>query len=436
MDASYRLVCVQCGFSTREDRHRVHCPQCGPGSFLRTHYESDLRLRGPVDEFASYRSWLSFPLSFPLEGMRIGCLRAHELGEKMGLSNLWVLLSCWAPERGATLPTGTFKTLEAAGVMMRVLEQTDRTLIVSSAGNAGNAVLEFGTRFGVPAVVIIPQSACADMRVSEDPGPHSPLLICLEESTYPDAICMVGRIVDRFPEKLVREGGAYNVARRDAMGVPVLRAVQATGRIPDHYVQAVGSGTGGIAAWEAVMRLRGNGGFRRAPMKLHLVQNTPFTPMVDAWKSGNCTVRVMGPREAYEKLEQTYSRVLANADPPWSVAGGVREAVRSTDGDMVAVTNREAREHTDLIAGTLGIEPCPETGVAAAGLARQRAKGLIGRDDLVLLHATGGGLTRSIVDLDKRPYPASLTVGRDDVEAACRAVESYLTAERGPRLSA
>ncbi len=420
MSAGYRLACVRCGWETREDRHTVHCPTCGPQAFLRTRYDGPLDVAGPPDAFSSYASWLPFPLAFPVDGLRIGCLRMEALGRQLGLENLWLLLSCWAPEHGAFLPACTFKTLEAAGVMMRVVSQTDRTLIVSSAGNAGAAVLEFGSRHAVPAIVIVPQSARASMMVSGEPDPAGPLLVCLERATYPDAIRLVGRIVERFPEALVREGGAFNVARRDAMAVPVLRAVQEIGRVPDHYVQAVGSGTGGIAAWEAAMRLGGS-------MRLHLVQNTPFTPMVDAWQRGDRAVEVMSPQEAYERLQRTYSTVLANADPPYGVAGGVFDAVSSSAGDMVAVSNDEARAAGALVARHAAIEPFPETGVAAAGLVRQVERGLIGARDVVLLHATGGGMERSIRDLGKTPYPVGLTAGPDDVEAACAAVEGYLS---------
>ena len=41
----------------------------------------------------------------------------------------------------------------------------------------------------------------------------------------------------------------------------ILSAVTTIGRIPDYYFQAVGSGTGAIAAWEANMRLIEDGRF-------------------------------------------------------------------------------------------------------------------------------------------------------------------------------
>lgn len=58
---------------------------------------------------------------------------------------------------------------------------------------------------------------------------------------YTDAINLAGRIA-KLPG-MVSEGGARNVARRDGMGTMMLDAAVTIGKMPDHYFQAVGSGT-------------------------------------------------------------------------------------------------------------------------------------------------------------------------------------------------
>lgn len=427
----YTLVCQRCGWSTRRDPYIIHCPQCGDRAFLRAVYDKkELELCGPQSAFSSYRQWLPCEFVFEQERQGIGCVRGGGLGHHLGLENLWILLSCYAPEYGGTLPSATFKSLEAAGVMMRVLSQTDLTLIISSAGNAGCAVLEFGAQYQLPAVVVIPENARDDMWVSADPGNNSPMLICLKHATYPDAIQFVGQLQARFTDRLVREGGAYNVARRDAMGVPVLRALQEIGRIPDHYLQAVGSGTGGIAAYEAVDRLVGSGDFSPGTMRLHLAQNAPFTPMVDAWKSGRREVEVMGSEETYQRLQQTYSKVLANANPPYGVVGGVYDCLQDTGGDMVAVANEEAISAQADMERFFDFKPSPETAVALAALKKQIQSGVIAQDDTVLLHATGGGAERAAQDLDKKPYPVAQTLDPDEVDKAAHAVAAYLDRSR------
>ena len=80
------------------------------------------------------------------------------------------------------------------------------------------------------------------------------------------------------------EGGARNIARRDGMGTVMLDAAVKLGQIPKHYFQAVGSGTGGISAWEAGLRLREDGRFGSNLPRLHLAQNLPNAPIYNAWK--------------------------------------------------------------------------------------------------------------------------------------------------------
>jgi cysteate synthase len=69
------------------------------------------------------------------------------------------------------------------------------------------------------------------------------------------------------------------------MATTVLSAVTTIGQIPEYYFQAVGSGTGAIAAWEANLRLIEDGRFGTNKMKLMVSQNSPFIPLYDAWKA-------------------------------------------------------------------------------------------------------------------------------------------------------
>ncbi len=421
----YRLVCVQCGWETREDRHEIHCPHCGPSAFLQTRYDQQtLELAGNPEDFFSYRDWLPFDGSLDIP-MTLRCIRADELGRELGLNDLWLLLCGYFPRQEACLTSCTFKMLEATGVMMRVLERSGKTLILSSAGNAGVAALEMGARAQIPAVVVVPESARNQMMTCPCTTEHGPMLILLKDSAYPDAIALVGRLQEHFKDRLVREGGAWNVARRDAMGVPVLRAAQAMGGIPDHYFQAVGSGTGGIAAFEAAERLC-RGGWSGGPMHLHLVQNTPFTPMVDAWKEGRREVRHMDRSDVLDRLSRTFSNVLANAAPPYGVAGGVFDVVTKSGGELLAATNEEARNGCELLKKIPGCDPFPEAGVAMAGLLQAVENGTVNKNDSIVVHLTGGGWKASVKDFDKKPYPVALSIHPDEFDLAVRQVETYL----------
>jgi cysteate synthase len=205
---------------------------------------------------------------------------------------------------------------------------------------------------------------------------------------YADAIELGNGIAGT--EGFYPEGGARNAARRDGMGTTVLAAVEAAGVVPDHYVQAVGSGTGAIAAWEMSLRLAEDGRFGRGAMRLHLAQNAPFTPMTDAWEAGSRTLAPMA--DARERSREIRAQVLANRTPPYSIAGGLYDALHDTAGYMYRVTNTEAEEAGRLFDECEGSDIDPAAEVALASLGQAVALGRIGKRDVVALNITGGGV--------------------------------------------
>ena len=190
------------------------------------------------------------------------------------------------------------------------------------------------------------------------------------------------------------EGGAKNVARRDGMGTTVLSAVTTIGRIPDYYFQAVGSGTGAIAAWEANKRFIIDGRYGKNLMKLMVSQNIPFTPMYDAWKSGSRALLPLDDNLAREQVEKICAKVLSNRKPPYSLKGGLFDALTETQGDMFAVTNEEAIEASRLFEQLEGIDIEPAAAVAVASLIQAVNGQRVEKDATIMLNITGGGIGR------------------------------------------
>ncbi|MFC1525529.1 cysteate synthase [Candidatus Latescibacterota bacterium] len=423
----YRLRCCGCGGEMEEDGYRLLCPACGPTALLETCYHAGVvppsRDR---HHFYSYQDILPIESQLEAPGPTIGCLQIAELSRSLGLENLWVLLSCYAPRHGASCLTCTFKEGEALGVFSRVMEQTSKALLVASAGNAARAYLEVGARGNLPGIVVIPARALDKMCVTQQAGDRAPLLIALEDAYYPDAIDFAGNLQRRFSGDLVREGGCQNVARRDAMGIPFHVAVHEIGRIPQHYVQAVGSGTGAIAAWEAAKRLASGEQFRGQRVKLQLVQNRPFTPIVEAWCAGESHIAPRRAEELEVELSQLHAPVLSNASPPYAVRGGVYDALRDTSGGAYGVTRQEAIEAGGRIARHVGIDPDPAASVAVAGLHQAVVAGRVQPDECVLLHITGGGNDQLARDRKLHWYPASLRIGPSQLNECSKVIESYL----------
>jgi cysteate synthase len=184
------------------------------------------------------------------------------------------------------------------------------------------------------------------------------------------------------------------------------------GTIPRHYVQAVGSGTGAIAAWEAALRLRRDGRFGRSPMALHLVQAEPFAPLCDAWRARSREMPAMSAESARPRIAQAHASVLANRTPPWGIAGGLFDAMSDCGGSLEAVASVDARRAGDLFEECEGCDLDPAAEVAVAGLQRAVRAGAIGRHDRVLLNLTGGGRRRLEAAGRIRPLKPDVETGR------------------------
>ena len=236
------------------------------------------------------------------------------ISEKLGLENLYFAFNGYWPERNAGMPTASFKELEAASVLARLPETEERSIVISSAGNTGRAFLEYGSQFKINTMVVVPEFALPQMWTTI-PKADCVKLVVLKDADYFDAIQLANHICELEP--FFPEGGAKNVARRDGMGTVMLAGTEAINAIPDHYFQAVGSGTGAIAAWEMAWRLITDGQFGQHLPRLHLSQAESFTIMADAWAKQSRTLPEIPEEEARAAARKAYSPVLSNRKPPY-----------------------------------------------------------------------------------------------------------------------
>ncbi len=410
MREKYLLRCPGCGRSF-PDHYTLDCPS-GCDTLLRTVYrERRLTLRSLPGVFR-YKEWL------PVEGhLRVDAgpvsYESERLARELGLSNLIITFSGYWPERGAGMETCSFKELEAQPTALRLREKGAGGVIqVSSAGNTGRAFCQVSGLTGTPVVVVVPTAAAGRLWTTV---PAENVCLITVDGDYSDSIAF-GREVCSLPG-IVPEGGAKNVARRDGMGTVVLDGALSAGRLPDYYFQAVGSGTGGIAAWEAAERLVADGRFGSRLTELHLSQNLPFVPMVRAWEAGRRTIVAEDMPDAEASIARVYADVLTNRHPPWGIRGGVRDALLASGGRMYAVGNEDARSAGRLFAETEEIDLDPAAAVAVASLARAVEEDLIDPKKHILLNVTGGGYQRAAEDLDRYPVEPFLNVRADEAFA-------------------
>jgi cysteate synthase len=215
------------------------------------------------------------------------------------------------------------------------------------------------------------------------------LVVSKSGSDYFDAIHLANLACQM--DEFIAEGGAKNIARREGMGTTTLSAVTTIGHIPDYYFQAVGSGTGAIAAYEANLRLIEDGRYGTNLMKLMVSQNTPFIPIFEAWKANSRNMLPLNDEDARLQVSEINAKVLSNRKPPYPIIGGLFDCMKHAGGDVLLATNEEAARAGEIFLKTEGNDLHPAAAVAVATLINAVKEKLIEKDSTILLNITGGG---------------------------------------------
>jgi cysteate synthase len=380
----FSIKCRACG-KTLENSFCAFCEHC-KDALLVTDYHA-APFRESSTEGVWRFNWL--PVHEPA-GSQPGPLvyRSEGLAAALGLENLFIAFNGYWPEKGALLETCTFKEFEAAVVLQNARENGVDGLVVASAGNTARAFAHLSATTGFPVVIVVPRMCLMEMWYLE---PRSVVqTFAVGDGDYSDSIDVARKMAMTvgFPF----EGGVKNIAKRDGLGIVMLEAVSKIGKLPDHYVQAVGSGTGAIGAWEMAERFLKDGRFGDRLPVLHLGQNLPFAPMLHAWKKKS---RMLAPEDLNpELIGQITTRVLSTRYPAYAVKGGIYDALTTTRGELYGVVNDEVYAGMNDFLKAEGIDIVPASGVAVAVLKNAVKREAIKTHETVLLNITGGGEAR------------------------------------------
>lgn len=383
-------------------------------ALIRAVYKNkQLHLKGDDHGFYTFSDWL--PINRTLKGSSPPVtFKSNGLANELGLEKLYITFSGYWPEKNAMMKTCSFKETEAYAVCGRMDDSLNKILVVASAGNTARAFARVCSDNNIPLLLCVPEDNIHVLWFDEDIRDNVKLVVSRKGSDYFDAIHLSNLACKS--DKFVAEGGAKNVARRDGMGTTVLSAATTIGRIPDYYFQAVGSGTGAIAAWEANLRLIEDGRFGNNKMKLMVSQNYPFIPIHDAWEAGSREILAMDDDVARKQVAEIDAKVLSNRKPPYSIIGGLFDALSDTQGQVLVANNEEAIIADDLFRKTEGIDLHPAAAVATATLLQAVRQNKVEKDALIMLNITGGGEDRFKHDKELHYLKPSLAFDIDPDE--------------------
>ena len=385
----YTLQCIATGREFDDTGWILDDHECKTPSLVRANYANkELNLKSDEYGFYKFCDWL--PVKRILKGSSAPITyKSEALAKHLGLTNLWITLNGYAPRHGVKMTSCSFKETEAYSVCARMDESENRVLVVASAGNTARAFARVCSDNNIKLLLSVPSDNLDALWFTEPINDCVKLIACEKGGDYFDAINLSNMALKSH--KFYAEGGAKNIARRDGMGTTVLSAVTTIGRIPDYYFQAVGSGTGAIAAWEANMRLIEDGRYGSNLMKLIVSQNAPFVPIYDAWRADSREMLPYDVKKARRDAELIDAKVLSNRRPPYTFAGGLYDALKATSGDVMVATNAQARRAGKLFKELEGIDIHPAPAVALASLIKMVESGSIEKDACIMLNITGAG---------------------------------------------
>lgn len=424
--ANYKYLCLKCHKHYPSDDYLLACPNCAASSLLQADYdEKTWQLDESQPGMFRYRNWLPAFRNFssaPLPAY----WQAEKLAKKLGLSDLDIVFSGYCPENGGTLQTASFKEFEAYSVCAHIdrgpsFPLNDKVLVIASAGNTARAFAQVGLAEGFSVLLVIPEASLSQLKttvewpkletrskakngvkiiITQRPADQNP-------SEYADAI-QLANLICQSP-KFYAEGGVKNIARRDGLAIPLLRAWEMRNKRGAkqpyaYYFQAIGSGTGAIATYEMYQRLRPSFApeHQQQNLKLMLAQNSPFTPVSDHWQEGKAEFSPYQEEESKQRNSEIMAPVLANRFPPYSIQGGLYQVLRESQGQTFAASNQQIREMQALCAELEGVEIAPAAAVALSALEQAVRNGQIDKSQPVLLHLTGGGESRLEQDLKQQ----------------------------------
>jgi threonine synthase len=375
------LECGLCGL--RHEAHRLHnlCRECGKPLLVR--YDLDRArtsltresLSGRRPDMWRYREVLPVESDENIVSLGEGwtpLLRAQRLGKRVGVRELFI-------KDESQNPTQSFKARGMAAAVSMAKELGARKLAVPSAGNAAGALAAYAARAGLKCFIFMPRDTPrANVVECEQTGAH----VTLMDGLITDCGAEVGRRKEKegwFDVSTLKE--PYRVEGKKTLGYEL--AEQFNWQLPDVIIYPTGGGTGLIGMWKAFDEMEQLGWIDNRRPRMVTVQAAGCAPIVRAFDEGNRFA------DEFPNAATTASGLRV----PKAIGDFlILDALRSSGGTAVAVTDEELIEATREIGSLEGVFCAPEGAACLPALRQLIETGEVRPHDRVVLFNTGSGV--------------------------------------------
>ena len=308
-------------------------------------------------------------------------VRCTRLADRLGLSELYI------KDDSVNHPTLSYKDRVVSVAATRALELGFDVLACASTGNLANSVAAHAARLGVECCVFIPDNLEAGKLLGS--AIYRPTILAIA-GNYDDVNRLCTQVGDRYGWGFVNINlRSYYAEGAKTMGFEIVE--QLGWRYPDHLVSPVAGGT----LLPRILR-----GFRELKT-IGLVDGD--LPHVHAAQAAGCAPVVNALNEGLDHPEPVRPDTIAKSIAIGNPADGfqVIEAVRSTGGAGAAVSDKQIIDAIQLLAETEGIFTEPAGGTTLAATIDLVRRGVIDRDESVVVCVTGNGYKTTEVMQDR-----------------------------------
>jgi threonine synthase len=287
------------------------------------------------------------------------------------------------------LPTGSFKARGLAMAVTMASQFAIKRIAMPTNGNAGAALGAYAARAGIETIVICPA--------------ETPEINITETAAYGASVYVADGQIDECGS-LVGKGAAqglwfdcstlkepYRLEGKKVMGFEL--AEQLGWELPDAIFYPTGGGTGLIGMWKAFDELEAVGLIGSKRPRMYAVQAEGCAPIVRAFERGE---------EFAERWENAATAATGIRVPKAIGDFLILRAVRESGGAGIAVSDEAILQAVEDAACDDGFLFCPEGGAVLAAWRQALERGLVGRDERVLLFNCANGNKYPLPDRSKR----------------------------------
>jgi threonine synthase len=324
-------------------------------------------------------------------------VRCDRLAKRLGVDELYV------KDDSVNHPTLSYKDRVVSVAATRAVELGFKVLACASTGNLANSVAAHAARLGVECCVFIPDNLEAGKLLGS--AIFAPTILAIA-GNYDDVNRLCTQVADRYGWGFVNINlRSYYAEGAKTYGFEIVE--QLGWRYPQHVVAPVAGGT----LLPRIVR-----GFREL-REIGLVDGD--LPRVYAAQAAGCAPVVRALEAGLDHPEPVRPDTIAKSIAIGNPADGyqVIRCVRDTGGMGVAVSDAHIVDAIHLLAETEGIFTEPAGGTTLAGAIDLIQRGIIPRDESLVVCVTGNGYKTAEVVSSRLAAPVRLSRAFKEFEA-------------------